>query len=187
MAKVKEMASTITERASIIFKCIAVTSEATNVQNLLFMKKGDVYMEYAGKLPKTQVDYPHLRAAIEVDLAQAPSQTIERISVVKGEKKVKKVTVYPWGEMSIKMKAHSLAVSILKTYQRRMLKFGKDDKLVSITVFQEFDKKENVTVNRTLDIAKKTIYKSFDETRAIAFLDSFLKPAPAAKLVKKAA
>jgi len=174
-AKVKvvpaEVKPVVTARASILFKCIAIGGEVTNIQNMLFMKKGDIYMEYVANFPKTKVDYPNLRAAIEKDLLEAPTQVIDRFV----KKKAKKVTVYPWGEMSIKMKAHSLAVSMLKTYQRRQLKFGKETKLTGVTLFSKYDKKESNAVNKTVDITLKTIYKSFDEKRALMFLDSFLK------------
>jgi hypothetical protein len=165
----------VSPRASVLFKCIAVGGEVTNIQNMLFMKKGDVYMEYCAAFPKTKIDYPHLRAAIEIDLLEAPFQTIETIVIVKGEKKAKKQIVYPWGAMSIKMKAHSLAVSMLKTYQRRTLKFGKETKLVAVTLFSKYDKKEAVAVNRTVDVSAKSVTKSFDEKRALDFLNSFLK------------
>jgi hypothetical protein len=187
----------VSERAGILFKCIAIGGEVTNIQNMLFMKKGDVYMEYCNALSKTstgrasgKVDYPHLRAAIELDLLVAPTQVIDKIVILKGVKKAKKVTVYPWGEMSIKMKAHSLAVSMLKTYQRRALKFGKETKLTGITVFNKYSnygKPEAAVENKTIDITFKSVTKSFDEKRALDFLNSFLAPAPAAKLVKKAA
>jgi hypothetical protein len=170
--------ASVSERASILFKCIAIGGEVTNIQNMLFMKKGDVYMEYCNQLPKTKVDYPHLRAAIELDLLVAPTQVIDKIVILKGEKKAKKVTVYPWGEMSIKMKAHSLAVSMLKTYQRRALKFGKETKLTGITVFNKYSKygtPEATQENKTIDITYKTVHKSFDEKRALDFLNSFLK------------
>ena len=188
MAKMKALEASISGRASILFKCIAIGGEVTNIQNMLFMKKGDVYMEYVSHFPKTKVDYPNLRAAIEKDLLEAPFQEIDEIIVnSKGEKKAKKHFVYPWGSMSIKMKAHSLAVSMLKTYQRRQLKFGKETKLIAVTLFAKYDKKESVAVNKTVDVSAKSVHKAFDETRAFDFLNSFLKPTPAAKLVKKAA
>jgi hypothetical protein len=168
----------VSERAGILFKCIAIGGEVTNIQNMLFMKKGDVYMEYVANFPKAKVDYPHLRAAIELDLLVAPTQVIDKIVILKGEKKAKKVTVYPWGEMSIKMKAHSLAVSMLKTFQRRALKFGKETKLTAITVFNKYSKygtPEATQENKTIDITYKTVHKSFDEKRALDFLNSFLK------------
>jgi hypothetical protein len=139
------------------------------------MKKGDAYMDYCSQFPKAKVNYPVLRAAIEADLAEAPTQTVERIITVKGEKKSKKIIVFPWGEMSIKMKAHSLAVSMLKTYQRRSLKFGKDTKLSGVSLFSKYDKKESVAVTKTFDITLKSVIKFFDEKRAIAFLDTSLK------------
>ena len=173
--KLKAVKPVVSERAGILFKCIAIGGEVTNIQNMLFMKKGDVYMEYVAHFPKTKIDYPHLRAAIEIDLTEAPSQTVERVVILKGEKKSKKVTCYPWGEMSIKMKAHSLAVSMLKTAQRRALKFGKETKLTGVTLFSKYDKKESIAVNKTVDISVKSVHKAFDEKRALDFLNSFLK------------
>lgn len=183
--KIEEAKKGVSERASILFRCIAIGGEVQNITNMLFMRKGDTYMDYCSQFPKTKVDYPNLRAAIEKDLSEAPTQSIERITTVKGEKKVKTVTVYPWGEMSIKMKAHSLAVSMLKTFQRRTLKFGKESKLTGVTLFSKFDKKENKAVTKTLDVTLKGVHKSFDEKRALDFLNSFLTPAKPA--VKKAA
>jgi len=168
----------ITERASILFKCIAIGGEITNLTNMLFMKKGDVYMEYTSSFPKTKVDYPHLRAAIEIDLLLAEVQMIDRLVIVKGKNTIKKVACYPWGTMSIKMKAHSLAVSMLKTYQRRALKFGKETKLVAVTVFDKYSKygtPEATQENKTIDITYKTVHKVFDERRALDFLNSFLR------------
>jgi hypothetical protein len=187
MGKIKQMEIGLTERASILFRCVAINGEVQNITKMLFMKKGDVYMEYCSQFPKTKVDYPHLRAAIEIDLALAPTQTIDRIVILKGESKVKKVIVYPWGEMSIKMKAHSLAVSMFKTYQRRQLKFGKETKLAGVTLFSKYNKADGLAEVRTMDVTITSVYKSFNEKRALDFLNSFLKPAPAAKIVTKKA
>jgi hypothetical protein len=172
----KQVEVKVSERAAILFKCIAIGGEVTNITNMLFMKKGDVYMEYCSSFPKTKVDYPNLRAAIEKDLLEAPFQEIDEIIInAKGEKKAKKHFIYPWGTMSIKMKAHSLAVSMLKTYQRRQLKFGKETKLTGITLFSKYDKKESVAVVKTFDISAKSVHKAFDAKRALSFLDSFLR------------
>lgn len=181
----------VTERAALLFKVVAFTGEATNLQNMLFMKRGDLYVEYVSTFPKTKVNYPTLRLAIEKDLGEAPTNTITRISTVNGVKKSKDITVYPWGEQSIKAKAHSLAVSMLKTWQRRMLKFGGASKLENVTLFSKYSKfgtPEASEENKTFDsITKKSIHKEFNEQQARDFLNSFLVPKPAVKAVKKAA
>ena len=171
------------ERTACLLNVISVTQNVTEVNNMLFMKKGDVYMEYCSHFPKGKINYPNLRGAIEEDLNTVPV-TIQVIDK-------KEVKFYPWGKMSPKMKAHSLAVSILKTFQRRSLNFGKSDKLENITVFSKWDKKANegkgATENKTLEsISKKSVHKEYDEARAIAFLDSFLRPVKAVKTRKAA-
>lgn len=151
---------------------ISFNSEVANVNNMMFMKRGDNYILYAeavvnGDLSK--VTYPVIRAKLVEDLSTVPSKEIKQ-----GDKTVK---LYPWGTQAIGMKAHSLAVGIVKTVQKRCLTFNKAGKAVDVELFQKFDKKGNngkgSIVNKKQTVTEKSVYKKYDEKEAKTFLAKF--------------
>lgn len=163
--KVKELVEEkVASGKALLLSIIGFNSEAVNVANLITMKKGDNYMSYIG-VKKLSLDYPSIRKAIAADLETVP----HTVSKVNGKDK----KVYPWGTRSISSISHSLAVSMLKTAQRRSLKFGKNEKLEVSGMFKKFDKSANKAETITIVVTKKSVYKDFDLAKAQKFLAKF--------------
>jgi len=151
---------------------IAFNSDCSNVQNMFFMKKGDNYIAYANAVTggdASKVTYPTIRAKLVEDLS-----TVESKKVKQGDKEI---TVYPWGTQPIGMKAHALAVAIVKTVQRRGLTFNSAGKAVDVTLFQKYDKKANggkgASVEKKQTVTNKSVFKSYDILEAMEFRAKF--------------
>lgn len=151
---------------------IIFNSECSNVQNMFFMKKGDNYVTYAAAVCGDElkdVTYPKIRARLVEDLSKVDTKKIKQ-----GDKEV---TQYPWGIQPIGMKAHALAVAIVKTVERRKLSFNAAGKAVDVTLFQKFDKKANKgkgeAVTKKQTVTQKSVFKAYDKEDASAFLAKF--------------
>jgi hypothetical protein len=153
-----------TKQVNILGTIIGFTINATNIQNMLFMQKGDLFMEYvkSNKLMEN-ASYPTLRVALERDLTIMAKE----YDATGGS--------LPWGKMSIKQKSHSMAVSIYKTWQRRIV-FIDDASIDKFEgkMFNKFDKTTNTEVTADRTVSKKTVFKSYDKKTALDFLNGFL-------------
>ena len=170
-AKQVETPVVMTESAEKLLNCIAFIDNVKNVTKMFAKSKGDMYCEYAEQFPKNKRNYPTLRAAIEKDLLSAPTNTV----LVNGKEKV----CFPWGFMTIKAKAHSMACGILKAYQVKQVKIAKGLNKVEVELFSKWDKKANEgkgkAETKMTTVTRERQTPTFDPKRAAAFLDSFLK------------
>ena len=144
---------------------VGVMLASRDITNMLFMRKGDAYIKYIKAVKLDSIcTYPALRAHVEADLGamNANYQTT----------KTSLMPDFPWGNQGIKMKAHSMAVSMLKTWERRNLKFGTDGKATA-TVTMKVRKGEVITDTKTIN--KNSVHKDFDKAFALRCLESFLK------------
>ena len=144
---------------------VGVMLASRDITNMLFMKKGDAYIKYIKAVKLDSIcTYPAIRAHIEADLdAMNTSYQTTKTSLMPD---------FPWGNQGIKMKAHSMAVTMLKTWERRNLKFGTDGKATA-TVTMKVRKGEVITDTKTIN--KNSVHKDFDKAFALRCLESFLK------------
>jgi hypothetical protein len=161
----KNAKSGINAKVNLLGSIIGFQVNASNVTNMLFMQKGDLFMQYVGanKL-MDDASYPSLRLCLERDLTILATEYD------------KTGTTFPWGKMSIKMKSHSMAVSIYKTWQRRILDWkGNPDAIAfDASMFSKFDKTSNTEENKDRTITKKSVFKAYDKKAALDFLNNFL-------------